>query len=131
MIGPFSVLIYLDLASNDCTIGFIELTREQVKIALTSLTSIDREPALLKSRKRPRTQSRHQPSEELPTKRKSKQNVYNQTLVSAITQPETMVLAMSGLSSKQMVRDYFVLGFATIHAAPLCLETSEEIRFTF
>ena len=125
-----SVLIHLDLPSKESSIDFVELTREHVKTALTSLTSIDGEPAVVKSRKRPRTKSHHPPSEEVP-KKKSKQNVYNQTLVSAITQPETMVLAMSGLSSKQMVRDYLVHLFLLLQSPALYLETSEEIRFTF
>lgn len=91
---------------------FHELTKEQVKQALSSLiTTLPAAPSSSSSsshRKRGRPKSHHRAVEEdeeqQPTK-KHKPMIYNQVVPSPRTEaPETIVLATSGLTSKQIVR---------------------------
>ena len=81
----------------------MELTGEQVKAALTSLISIHEQGKLGQSSKRPRTKSSSHRSIDNPVKKHKHQQIYHQTLPSQLTQPETIVLAASGLTRSQMV----------------------------
>ena len=83
----------------------IELTKEQVKAALTSLISIHKQHQIVESRKRGRNKSF------IEKQNKSQKELYNHIILSNITQPETMVLATSGLNRQQMVGGFFLLLF--------------------
>jgi bisphosphoglycerate-dependent phosphoglycerate mutase len=74
----------------------IELTKEQVKAALTSLISNHKQTRTVASRKRRRNESIEKPT-------KKSKPIYNDIIISNINQPETIVLATSGLNQRQMV----------------------------
>ena len=92
--------MYLDYSELESCDNSIELTQEQVQAALASLISIHKQTRTVASRKRRRNKSIDQ-SIEHPNK-KQKQ-IYNDIIVSNTNQPETIVLATSGLSHQQMV----------------------------
>jgi len=93
--------IYLDYSEIESCDNAIELTKEQVKAALTSLISIHKQTRTVASRKRRRNKSIDQ-SIENPNK-KHKQ-IYNDIILSNTNPPETIVLATSNLNLQQMVR---------------------------
>jgi len=84
---------------NSCD-NSIELTNEQVTAALTSLISNDKENRIVGSRKRRRNKSLDRSIEK--SNKKSKK-ISNDIILSNITQPNTIVLATSGLNHQQMV----------------------------
>ena len=88
--------IYLDLSQIESCDDTIELTKEQVKAALTSLISNHKQTRTAASRKRRRNESLEKPT------KKSKQ-ISNDIILSNINQPEAIVLATSGLNQHQMV----------------------------
>lgn len=90
----------LDYSQSESCDNLIELTKEQVQAALSSLISIHKQNRTVASRKRRRNKSIDQ-SIENPNK-KQKQ-IYNDIIVSNINQPESIVLATSGLNPQQMV----------------------------
>jgi hypothetical protein len=94
--------IYLDFSEIGSCDNSIELTKEQVKVALSSLILNHQENRTVASRKRRRNKSIENPP------KKSKQ-IYNDIIVSNTKQPETIVLATSGLNQQQMVRFYVLL----------------------
>ncbi|CAF3714140.1 unnamed protein product [Rotaria sp. Silwood1] len=77
----------------------IELTKEQVKAALTSLFIIHKQTRTIESRKRRRNKSIDQ---SLANQNKKQKQIYNNIILSNITQTETIVLATSGLNNQQM-----------------------------
>ncbi|CAF0932139.1 unnamed protein product [Adineta ricciae] len=87
---------YSPVESDDSS---IELTKEQVKAALTSLVPIDKQSRTVASRKRRRKQS-IEPEIEKPHKKHKP--IYHDIVLSNMNQPETMVLAASGLTHHQM-----------------------------
>jgi len=93
--------IYLDYSEIESCDNSIELTKEQVKAALTSLISIHKQTRTVASRKRRRNKSIDQSIENPNKKRKQ---IYNDIILSNINQPETIVLAASNLNLQQMVR---------------------------
>ena len=84
--------------------GSIELTKEQVKAALTSLISIrkqyQKQTSTVETRKRRRNKSLDRSTENVTKKQKP---IYNDIVLSNITQTETIVLATSGLNYQQIV----------------------------
>ncbi len=84
----------------------IELTNEQVTAALISLISNDKENRIVGSRKRRGNKSLDRSIEK--SNKKSKK-ISNDIILSNITQPNTIVLATSGLNHQQMVCLFFCL----------------------
>ncbi|CAF3180480.1 unnamed protein product [Rotaria socialis] len=84
---------------ESCGNDLIELTKEQVKAALTSLFIIQKQNRTVGSRKRRRDKSLDQ---SLETQTKKQKQIYSNIILSDITQAETIVLATSGLNKKQM-----------------------------
>jgi hypothetical protein len=78
----------------------IELTKEQVKAALTSLIPNSKPNRTVASRKRGRKKS---PDRSIENPKKKFKPIYNEIILSNLTPPTTMVLATSGLNNQQMV----------------------------
>lgn len=87
---------YLDTSQ----IESIELTKEKVKAALTSLFLIHKQNRTVASRKRRRTKSFDR---SLENENKKQKQIYSNIILSNVTQAENIVLATSGLNKKQMV----------------------------
>jgi hypothetical protein len=98
-------IIYLDLLQTESYDSSIELTKEQVKAALTSLISNHKQNRTVGSRKRGRNKSLDR-SIENPTKKSKK--ISNDIILSNLTQTHTMILATSGLNNQQMVCFFFI-----------------------
>ncbi len=96
----------LDLSQIDSCDNSIELTNEQVTAALISLISNDKENRIVGSRKRRGNKSLDRSIEK--SNKKSKK-ISNDIILSNITQPNTIVLATSGLNHQQMVCLFFCL----------------------
>ena len=95
--------IYLEILNENARNEFIELSKSQVKAALSSLICLERSTKNLdSSRKRARTKSDHRSKDEQRKKSKNL-SIYDETLLPIVKQPENIVLATSGLSSKQLV----------------------------
>lgn len=89
----------IDIAEIELCDISIRLTKDQVKAALTYLISNHKQTRTVGSRKCNRNKSLNR-SIENPIK-KSKQ-IYNEIVVSNITQSNTMVLVTSGLNNQQI-----------------------------
>lgn len=116
---------YLDTSQ----IESIELTKEKVKAALTSLFLIHKQNRTVASRKRRRTKSFDR---SLENENKKQKQIYSNIILSNVTQAENIVLATSGLNKKQMVSLFiYIINYIFLFFLGNHLETSEKICFTF
>lgn len=99
-----------------------ELTEEQVQAALISLIETNQQNGSEnQSRKRYRKKSLENP-------RKKCKTIYDQVLLSNVSQTNTIVLATSALNAQQMVRHSHSFSSNRILLLLVILETSEKIR---
>ena len=63
---------------------------------------------------------------------KKQKQIDNDIILSNITQPESIVLAISGLNQQQIVSFFcFIRAIVSLSLFHISLETSEKVRFTF